>query len=679
VGSSNKDAHFRDGQEEAIEHVVNGKGRLLVIQKTGWGKSFVYFIATKLLRESGRGPVLLVSPLLALMRNQLAAAHRMGLSAATYNSDNQDDWEMIETRVARDEIDILLISPERLANERFRERILSSIGARVSLLVVDEAHCISDWGHDFRPHYRLVERIVRTLPASMRLLATTATANSRVMDDLIQVLGSNLEVSKGDLTRESLTLQTIRLPGQTERLAWLADTLQQLEGSGIIYTLTVRDTALVSSWLRSRGFQAEAYSGESGDLREALEQALLNNDLKVLVATQALGMGFDKPDLAFVIHYQTPASVVAYYQQVGRAGRALDSAYGVLLSGTEEGTINDWFIDSAFPNTQDVDDVLNALDSAKEGLSEGEILANVNIRRGRLKKVLQLLSLESPAPITQQESKWQLTASRLSSDFWDRAERLTALRREEQDQMQEYVDLPFGSHMSFLLGALDGDTGVTSFPTLPELQITPNEETVIAANVFLNRMNVEIRVRKQWPTSNSLSSIPRGNIPSDLRAEQGMALCYWGDAGWGSRVLDGKYGQGHFADDLVDACVQMIHDWDPEPTPTWVTAVPSLEHPTLVPDFANRLAAKLGLPFIPALTQITERPQQKTMENSAFQASNVFETLDVSATALPAGPVFLVDDVVDSRWTMTVAAWKLRANGVTAVWPIALAVAGAGQ
>jgi ATP-dependent DNA helicase RecQ len=244
--------------------------------------------------------------------------------------------------------------------------------------------------------------------------------------------------------------------------------------------------------------------------------------------------------------------------------------------------------------------------------------------------------------------------------------------------MQEYVDLPFGSHMSFLLGALDGDTGDTSFPTLPELQIAPNVETVIAANVFLNRTNVEIRVRKQWPTSNSLRSIPRGNIPSNQRAEQGMALCYWGDAGWGSRVLEGKYGQRHFADDLVDACVQMIHDWEPEPTPTWVTAVPSLEHPTLVPDFARRLATKLGLPFIPALTQITKRPQQKTMENSAFQASNVFETLDVGATALPTGPVFLVDDVVDSGWTMTVAAWKLRSKGINAVWPIALAVAGAG-
>lgn len=320
IGSGRGDASFRDGQEDAIRHIVEGKGRLLVVQKTGWGKSFVYFIATKILRENGNGPALLISPLLALMRNQIAAAQRMGVRAATINSDNMDEWAVIEGELAKGKIDILLISPERLANERFRTQVLSSIAAQISMLVIDEAHCISDWGHDFRPHYRLLERIVKTLPPNLRLLATTATANNRVMEDLASVLGPNLHVSRGDLNRTSLSLQTIRLPSQAERLAWLAEQLGTLKGNGIIYTLTVRDANQVAQWLKAQGYNVEAYTGETGAQREQLEEALLNNEVKALVATTALGMGYDKPDLAFVIHFQMPGSVVAYYQQVGRAG-----------------------------------------------------------------------------------------------------------------------------------------------------------------------------------------------------------------------------------------------------------------------------------------------------------------------------------------------------------------------
>jgi ATP-dependent DNA helicase RecQ len=677
-GSADESARFRPGQEDAISHVVNGQGRLLVVQKTGWGKSFVYFIATKLLREAGAGPALLVSPLLALMRNQIAAAQRMGVRAVTINSDNQDDWAAVERQVANDEVDILLISPERLANERFREEVLSSVGARISLLVVDEAHCISDWGHDFRPHYRLVERIARTLPANLRLLATTATANSRVLDDLDQVLGPNLDVSVGELSRESLTLQTIRMPHQTDRLAWLADRLGQLDGHGIIYTLTVRDAYQVADWLKSRGFAVEAYTGDSGDLRESLEEALLTNQVKALVATTALGMGYDKPDLAFVIHYQTPGSVVAYYQQVGRAGRALDAAYGVLLSGPEENDINKWFITSAFPTVEEVAEIINALEDEADGLSLYELLAKVNISMGRVQKTLQLLSLESPAPIVKQDSKWQLTVSKLSSEFWERAERLTGLRREEQQQMQDYVDLPFGQHMAFLVDALDGDTGHVSQPKLPELVTTAQVGTIMAAEEFLDRTNVPIKPRKRWPIGGWGDSVLKGGIAEQHQAEEGRALCHWGDSGWGSLVQDGKYGLDKFSDDLVSACVRMIREWKPNPAPTWVTAVPSLNRPLLVPDFAQRVALELGLPFRPVLAQTRQRPEQKTMENGFFQAANLYGTVAINSESVPGGPVLLVDDLVDSGWTMSVTAWLLRSSGSGPVWPVALASAGPG-
>ena len=350
LGTQSPTAAFRGGQEDAIRHVVDGRGRLLVVQKTGWGKSSVYFIATKLLREQGAGPALLISPLLALMRNQIPAAERMGVRAFTINSENTDEWQGVEASLERNEVDILLISPERLANEHFRTEVLAPAAARISLLVVDEAHCISDWGHDFRPHYRFIERTARTMPANLRLLGTTATANNRVLEDLQNVLGPNLTVSRGDLNRPSLLLQTMRMPSQAERMAWLATHLPNIIGSGIIYTLTVRDALQVAEWLRSRGINAEAYSGETGLRRVELENALLNNRVKALVATTALGMGFDKPDIAFVIHYQTPGSVVAYYQQVGRAGRQIAVARGVLLSGQEDTDIVDYFIESAFPS-----------------------------------------------------------------------------------------------------------------------------------------------------------------------------------------------------------------------------------------------------------------------------------------------------------------------------------------
>lgn len=307
IGSGILDAQFREGQEDAIRHVVEGRGKLLVVQKTGWGKSFVYFIATKLLREGGAGPSLLISPLLSLMRNQIAAAERMGVRAETINSNNTSDWDAVEARARNNQVDILLISPERLANADFSENFLPDIAGRVAMLVVDEAHCTSDWGHDFRPDYRRIERIVRNLPPNVQMLGTTATANNRVLDDLTEVLGPNIQIMRGDLNRPSLLLQTIKLPGRVERLAWLAERLDEIPGSGIIYTLTIRDAEQVARWLQSQGMNVQAYTSRSEN-REELEQDLLDNRVKALVATVALGMGYDKPDLAFVIHYQMPGS-----------------------------------------------------------------------------------------------------------------------------------------------------------------------------------------------------------------------------------------------------------------------------------------------------------------------------------------------------------------------------------
>ena len=678
AGTGQRHAKFREGQEEAIRHVVEGRGRLLVVQRTGWGKSFVYFIATKLLREAGAGPALLISPLLSLMRNQIAAAERMGVRAIRITSDNREHWQGEEERLRRDQADILLISPERLGNERFRTEVLAEVAERISLLVIDEAHCISDWGHDFRPHYRLIERIVRTLPTNLRLLATTATANDRVMDDLATALGPGLEVLRGDLDRPSLRLQTIRLPRQSERLAWLAEQLPALPGSGIVYSLTIQDAERVAEWLRSRGLTVESYTGQTGEGREGLEQSLLENRVKALVATTALGMGFDKPDLGFVIHYQAPGSVVAYYQQVGRAGRSLDRAHGVLLSGEEETNITDYFIASAFPNREEVRQVIEALEAAPAGLSVPDLLGRVNLSSGRIEKTMALLSLESPAPLAKQGAKWQLTAADLSDEFWERAERLTALRHEEQRQMQEYVRLESG-HMAFLIQALDGDPENVRPPPVSPLSTDVDPRLLQEAVTFLRRTSLSIEPRQQWPAGGLPRYGVRGRIAAEHRAETGKALCVWGDAGWGGLVRRGKYRDYRFADDLARACADLMAQWAPRPAPEWVTCIPSRRHPHLVPDFAKRLAAEMGVPFHQSLSKTEDRAEQKSMANSVQQARNVDGSLALSLDPLPGGPLLLVDDMVDSRWTLTVATWLLRSNGSGAVWPLALALAGKDQ
>lgn len=672
LGTGNPGAVFRDGQEEAIQHLVEGKGRLLVVQKTGWGKSFVYFIAAKMLRESGSGPALLVSPLLSLMRNQIKAAEKMGVKAVTITSANPDDWEKVEAQITNGEADIVLISPERLANQRFRENVLGNIAGKLSLLVIDEAHCISDWGHEFRPQYRLIERIIRLLPPNLRLLGTTATANDRVMKDLDEILGPGLTVMRGDLNRPSLKLQTIKLPSKAERMAWLAEQVPAIPGHGIIYTLTILDANRLADWLQTRGIPLKAYTSESPN-REELEQDLLENRIKGLVATVALGMGFDKPDLAFVIHYQCPASVVAYYQQVGRAGRAIDKAYGVLLSGEEDTDINDYFIQSAFPTRDEVDKVLKAINASPQGLSIYELMARINLSMGRIEKTLLLLSLETPPPIVKEDSKWKLTVSDLSDGFWKRIERLTSLRTYEKKRMQQYVELETG-YMEFLIKELDGVPGQIIPPDLPELSKNVNNRLVQDAISFLRRSSLIIEPRKQWPSGGLPQYGLKGKIAENLQAQPGKALCIWREAGWGKLVASGKYEDHYFADELVTGCVQLVKEWKIKPD--WVTCIPSLRHKELVPDFAQRVATQLGIPYKRILTKTEERPEQKTMQNSTQQARNIDGALDITVQSLPEGRVLLIDDMVDSRWTITIAAWLLRSKGSGEVYPLALGLTG---
>ncbi len=527
------DAEFRDGQFEAISAVVQRRARLLVVQRTGWGKSLVYFLATRFLREQGAGCTLLISPLLSLMRNQIAAARNIGVRAETINSTNEADWTRVERGLQRNEFDVLLISPERLANDDFVSRCLLPIANRLGLFVVDEAHCISDWGHDFRPDYRRIVRILRALPRNIPVLATTATANDRVVRDIVEQLGPNLEVQRGPLTRTSLSLQNIYLRSQAERMAWLANVLPDLPGSGIVYTLTVRDSERLAEWLRSQDIDAAPYHGAmETEQRETLENRLLNNEVKTLVATVALGMGFDKPDLGFVIHFQRPASVVHYYQQVGRAGRAVDDAYGVLLNGEEDDAIADYFIRTAFPSPQDVDHVLAIMRASNEPMTVPKLQQRVNLSQGQIGKILKFLLLESPAPIQKTADGYVLNPV-----LWrmpvERIQRITNLRQQEQERMKAYMASK-GCLMQFLAEELSdpnaepcGRCASCTGELLPEGH---PEDLVRAALEFLERLENPFHPRKKWPAGLRDPGM-RGNIAIEHQAQEGRALCRWGDPG----------------------------------------------------------------------------------------------------------------------------------------------------
>jgi len=682
---NNPQADFRDGQWESIKQLL-ARRRMLVVQRTGWGKSMVYFLATKLMRENDSGPTLLISPLLSLMRNQLEAAGRIGVTARTINSSNNDEWDQIKKELIADSVDVLLISPERLANDSFRKDVLSAIAERIGLFVIDEAHCISDWGHDFRPDYRRIVRVLQAIPSNVPVLATTATANDRVVNDVMSQLGDNIELVRGSLVRESLKLQNINMPSPAARMAWLAQTIPNIPGSGIVYTLTQRDAERLTEWLQVNQIDAKAYHAgipnrEDGiSVREEMEQQLLSNETKVLVATVALGMGFDKPDLGFVVHFQRPASVVHYYQQVGRAGRAVEEAYGILLCGEEDDHIADFFIRSAFPPQLHVTSILEALDESDDGLSVPSMQSMLNLRKSQIEKTIKFLTVESPSPITKIGSKWHATASaanyKIDQNYVDE---ITLIRKQEQKQMQEYMDHQ-GCLMAFLRDALD-DTAPKSCGKCrncnPEMLLPEQYDDELAnrAAIFLRRSYQPIKPRRQWPAYNPMPEYGfSGRITEELQASEGRALSMWRDAGWGQLVASGKYETNHFADELVTACVEMIKDWDPTPAPEWVTCIPSHNHPELVPDFAQRLAKLLNLPFLSCIEKVRENSQQKFMENSFQQARNLDGVFNVNLKPKVRGPCLLIDDMVDSRWTFTVACALLRQVGCTVVYPLALAL-----
>ncbi|RLV09756.1 recombinase RecQ [Streptomyces griseocarneus] len=704
VGDATGSARLREDQWRAIEALVAHHRRALVVQRTGWGKSAVYFVATALLRRRGSGPTVIVSPLLALMRNQVDAAARAGIHARTINSSNTEEWDTIRAEVAAGRVDVLLVSPERLNNPDFRDQVLPELAAATGLLVVDEAHCISDWGHDFRPDYRRLRTMLADLPPDVPVLATTATANARVTADVAEQLGTGETsekalVLRGPLDRESLSLGVLRLPDAAHRLAWLADHLDELPGSGIIYTLTVAAAEEVTAFLRHRGHTVASYTGKTENAdRQQAEDDLLANRVKALVATSALGMGFDKPDLGFVVHLGSPSSPIAYYQQVGRAGRGVEHAEVLLLPGREDEAIWKYFASLAFPSEEMVRRTLDVLAASGAPMSLPALEPRVELRRSRLETMLKVLDVDGA--VKRVKGGWESTGQPWTYD----AERYAWVARQraaEQQAMRDYATTT-ECRMEFLRRQLDDEQaapcGRCDNCTGPRFAVEVSTTSLDASRGELERPGVEIEPRRMWPTGMAAVGVDlKGRIPARDQASTGRALGRLSDIGWGNRLrplLAPQAPDGPVPDDVVDAVVTVLADWargpggwasdapDAVARPVGVVTVASRTRPKLIQSLGERIAAVGRMPLLGSVEyRDTDMDTRLPRTNSAQRLRALDGALAVppplaSALASTGGPVLLVDDYSETGWTLAVAAKLLRRAGATEVLPLVLAVQG---
>ncbi|MGW4046345.1 RecQ family ATP-dependent DNA helicase [Streptomyces sp. NPDC004721] len=701
VGDGTGTARLREDQWKAIEALVADRRRALVVQRTGWGKSAVYFVATSLLRARRSGPTVIVSPLLALMRNQVEAAARAGIHARTINSANTEEWDTVQGEIAEGAVDVLLVSPERLNNPDFRDQVLPKLAAATGLLVVDEAHCISDWGHDFRPDYRRLRTMLTELPPGVPVLATTATANARVIADVAEQLGTgdafDTLVLRGPLDRESLSLNVLRLPDAAHRMAWLADHIGELPGSGIVYTLTVAAAEEVTAFLRQRGHTVASYTGKTENAdRQQAEEDLLANKVKALVATSALGMGFDKPDLGFVVHLGSPSSPIAYYQQVGRAGRGVEHAEVLLLPGKEDEAIWEYFASLAFPSEELVRRTLDVLARAEGPLSLPALEPLVELRRSRLEAMLKVLDVDGA--VKRVKGGWTATGQPWTYDA-QRYEWVARQREAEQQAMRDYA-AETGCRMEFLQRRLDDNSArpCGRCDNCAGARFTADTSTAAldAARVDLGRAGVEVQPRRMWPTGLQAVGVDlRGRIPAGEQAAEGRGLGRLSDIGWGNRLrpmLASQTPDASLPEDVARAVVGVLADWakgpggwapgaaEARPRPVGVVTMPSRTRPRLIHSLGAYISEVGRLPLLGGV-EYTPDARRVPRSNSAQRLKALDGALTVppalaSALADNPGPVLLVDDFTETGWTLAIAARLLRRSGTQAVMPLVLAVQG---
>ena len=660
-------AKFRDGQYEAIEATMTRK-RVLVVQRTGWGKSLVYFVCTKLMRKENKGVTMVVSPLLVLMENQIEAATKMGLRCDVLNSTVKDRRAEILNSLENDELDLILVTPETLFSDEVQRKLKN---IKIGLFVIDEAHCISDWGHDFRLEYGDLKTVISSLPPAVPILATTATANDRVVSDLEKQLGNNVFVSRGPLTRESLSIQVLEMPDRITRYAWILENINKLPGSGIIYCLTQRDCDYLSDFLKKNGINAEAYYSRDGEdgalLNKDIEEKFRRNEIKAIVATIKLGMGYDKGDIAFVIHYQMPSNIVSYYQQIGRAGRNIDRAYTFLMFGKEDEDILYYFVDTAFPTEKEATDVMGYI-SCNDGVKQNQIYSALNQKKSRLDKAISFLTHEGF--IMKERQLYYATPKPFVYDK-EHYEAVSATRIREMEQMKKlattttcyskFVVECLDDHSAYECGHCANCLGRDILPS------KPSTASIHIAEAYINGLILEIPTRKRWPSTDYTGKI---NIP--IPNNIGLCLAKYGDPGYGELVKRDKYSsKKRFCDELVGKSAKVLRPLVNEKEIKYITCVPSLRSDIVI-DFSKRLAESLGLTFVELLKK-SNTLQQKEMQNSSYQCGNAMHSFSLLDGVEVPDRVLLVDDVVDSRWTLTACGYYLSQGGCGEIYPFALA------
>ncbi|MBQ9663397.1 MAG: RecQ family ATP-dependent DNA helicase [Oscillospiraceae bacterium] len=661
-------ASFREGQFEAIEATMNNR-RSLIVQKTGWGKSLVYFICCTLLKEDNKGATIVVSPLLALMDNQVEAAERAGIRCDCLNSTkrSRERRTAILEELENGELDLVLVTPEGVFKDDFQQTLANTV---VGLFVIDEAHCISDWGHDFRLEYGRLNQVISALPSNVRLLGTTATANDRVVEDLKKQFGNNVYVSRGPLLRDNLYIQVLQMPDRASRYAWMVENIPKLEGTGIVYCLTSRDCDYIASYLKKYGISAETYYSDMGDKADESLVKFQSNEIKVLVATIKLGMGYDKGDVSFIIHYQMPQNIVSYYQQIGRAGRNVEKAYTFLMMGQEDQNIIEYFIRTAFPTEKELIEVRKTV-TEHSGIKANRMSQYINALKTRVDKALNFLEHEG---YIRYDNGYYSTPKQFvyQREYY---EQIKTIRYHEMRQMQELQDLK-SCYNRFIINALDdntvGDCGFCAYCSGEQFSGDVQLNDLKEAQKYLESLQMKIDPRKRWPKIDGFS---HSNKNIQFKNDEGICLCKYGDPGYGMLVKEGKYPpllqKPHFSDRLVAKSARILKPVIEEKEIKYVTGVPSLNS-DIVQDFAQRLDLRLGLQYVPVLGKIKASPQ-KRMENSSFQCSNALESFYVLEGAVIPDRVLLVDDIVDSKWTLTVCGYLIMSEGCEEVFPYALA------
>ena len=638
----------RADQVEAVHAIIQPAARVLVVQATGWGKSAVYWAATSAMRSTGAGPTLVVSPLLALMRDQVSAAQRSGLRAATVNSTNLDEWDPIFAALDADEIDVLLVSPERLGNPRFAAR-LDELMARVGLVVIDEAHCISDWGFDFRPDYQRLARALLSTPTAS-VLATTATANRRVTADVEAQLGARTVTFRGTLARTSLRLSVVSGLSPLERYAWVADALDALPGSGIVYVLTVAEAERLAGFLQSWGPPPRAGNAPQEG------------------PAPGRGGGGGRAPLGFCLHVGSPATPVAYYQQIGRAGRAVARADAVLLSAQADERIWEYFATASIPQPDDVDKTLRALAGGPRSVLELDTLTGV--RRGRLETLLKILAIDGS--VAKDGSKWAATGQPYVHDT-EKWNALALTRRAEATLMRRYAHGD-GCLMAYLQQALDDPSpaacGRCSVCTglLPHPGARPSDERLHAARQHLQGVDVVIEPRKLWPQGVAR----KGKIAG---SGVGRAVAFADDAGWSEELLAlQRTGYGSVPPALMAGAVEVLRRWAKvwSVRPVAVVAAPAYS----VEMAANRaLAAHVaGVGKLPLLDLFSwSGPQVPTDTSSAPVVAHLEQAIRLDTSiAVPTGPVLLCATTMRTGWALTVGGALLYEAGCASTMPLVI-------